>query len=78
MKVTDKQNYTIENVHISEIQTGDTILHTDGKIRTVCRNDIKEDPFIGLHLFGDTYLLGTKPVKRIKFIIPTAYGIVNR
>ena len=32
----DKMDYEIEEVHISTIQAGDTILHTDGLIRTVC------------------------------------------
>ena len=30
----DKMNYEGEEVHISTIQAGDTILHTDGLIRT--------------------------------------------
>lgn len=67
MGTIDKQNYTIKNVHISNIKIGDTILHTDGKIRTVCQNDIKKDAFTGISLFGDTYFLGTKPVKQIIF-----------
>lgn len=52
-------------VHISEIRPGDTILHTDGKIRTVCRNNIRKDNFMGVSLFGDTYRLGTIPVKKL-------------
>lgn len=56
---------TIIEVHISEIRPGDTILHTDGKIRTVCRNNIHKDSFMGVSLFGDTYWLGTVPVKKI-------------
>lgn len=52
-------------VHISEIRAGDTILHTDGKIRTVCRNNIRKDNFMGVSLFGDTYRLGTISVKKL-------------
>lgn len=52
-------------VHISEIRPGDTILHSDGKIRTVCSNNIKRDSFMGISLFGDTYRLGTIPVKKM-------------
>lgn len=52
-------------VHISEIRPGDTILHIDGKIRTVCRNNIRKDNFMGVSLFGDTYRLGTIPVKKL-------------
>ena len=52
------------NVHISEIRPGDTIMHTDGKERTVCRNNIRRDGFMGISLFGDTYRLGIMPVKK--------------
>lgn len=51
------------------IQVGDTILHTDGQLRTVCRNNITRSPFMGLTLFGDPYKLGTIPVKRVKFVL---------
>lgn len=57
--------YKIREVHISEIRSGDTILHLDGKIRTVCQKDIKRDQFMGVTLFGDSYRLGTIPVKRL-------------
>lgn len=60
----------IVRVHISEIRTGDTILHTDGKIRTVCRNNIHKDRFMGISLWGDTYRLGTIPVKKIIYKQP--------
>lgn len=53
-------------VHISQIRPGDTILHTDGNIRTVCRCNIKRDSFMGISLFGDTYKLGTILVKKLK------------
>lgn len=56
--------YRVERVHISQVKPGDTILHTDGLVLTVCRNNIHRDPFCGLSLFGDPYLLGTKPVTR--------------
>ena len=56
---------TIIEVHISEIRPGDTILHTDGKIRTVCSNNIHRDSFMGVSLFGDTYRLGNVPVRKI-------------
>ncbi len=59
-------NYTIKEIHISEISHGDTILHTDGKITTVCRNNIKK-AFNGITLFGDSYRLGTLPVKKITY-----------
>ena len=46
-------NYEIKQVHISKIKVGDTILHTDGNIRTVSKNNIKRTIGIGLTLFGD-------------------------
>lgn len=58
--------YRVERVHISQVKPGDTILHTDGLVRTVCRNNIHRDSFWGISLFGYPYLLGTKPV--IRFI----------
>lgn len=65
---TPNEQYRVENIHISEVRVGDTILHTDGQLRTVCRNNIKRDQFMGISLFGDTYMLGTKPVKKVTFV----------
>jgi hypothetical protein len=62
----DLSNYKIENVHISRIKCGDTILHVDGCIRTVCKRNIRKNTFMGISLFGDSYKLGTQKVKRIK------------
>lgn len=56
----------VVEVHISEIRSGDTILHTDGKIRTVCEKNITRDRFMGIALFGDSYRLGTISVKKFK------------
>lgn len=60
-------NYTIAEVHISDIRAGDTILHSDGCITTVCKSNIKKG-FAGITLFGDPYRLGTIPVKKVTFI----------
>jgi hypothetical protein len=57
---------TIENVHISRVSNGDTIEH-EGKLTTVNTNNIHRDSFMGITLFGDSYNLGTKPVKKITF-----------
>ena len=67
MKAQNEQ-YKIENIHISMVKVGDTILHTDNQLRTVCRSNIKTDRFMGLSLFGDTYMLGTQPVKKVIFV----------
>lgn len=46
-------------VHIKDVRVGDTVFH-DGKWRTVGKKDIKEDPFMGRTIFGDSYQLGYK------------------
>lgn len=64
-------NYNIQQVHISDIIVGDTILHTDGKLTTVCKNNIKRGGFLGTTLFGDSYKSGRIMVKKIIFIKAT-------
>ncbi|MCS2475505.1 hypothetical protein NXX39_20730 [Bacteroides ovatus] len=64
----DKMNYEVEEVHISTIQAGDTILHTDGLIRTVDNVNIRHSSFMGITLFGDSYHLGNALVKRLRII----------
>jgi hypothetical protein len=53
-----------KKVHISTIKHGDTILHVDGCIRTVCNSNIKRR-FCGITLFGDSYRMGTVLVDKI-------------
>lgn len=54
----------LESVHISQISVGDTIEH-DGTLKTVSGNNLKKDSFMGITLFGDSYNLGTKKVKKV-------------
>ena len=61
--------FACEEVHISQVKQGDTVFH-NGQSRTVGRESIQRDSFCGYSLFGDPYLLGTKPV--IRFI--NTYG----
>ena len=61
-----KDKYKIEEVHISTIKQGDTILHRDNFIYTVGENWIKKG-FMGVTLYGDSYNLGTILVKKIIF-----------
>ena len=56
-------NYDIKDVHITNVMTGDTVIHND-KLVTVGKSDITRDSFIGTSLFGDSYNLGHKPVKK--------------
>jgi hypothetical protein len=54
----------LEPIHISHISAGDTIEH-NGKLTTVCANNIKRDAFMGTSLFGDSYHAGNKPVQKV-------------
>lgn len=47
--------------HISTIKPGDTVLH-EGQARTVTARNLTRDGFMGQLLFGDSYLMGNKPV----------------
>lgn len=62
------KNYRVNEVHISCIKSGDTIIHNDGKLTTVCISNIKKDSFMGITLFGDSYKLGYQLVKKVEFI----------
>lgn len=64
---SEPYNYKVENVHISTVMPGDTVLCADGNLRTVCRKDIRRDPFMSRTLFGDSYRLGTIPIKKVTF-----------
>ena len=55
----------VEEVHISQIQSGDTILH-DGDFRTLTDSYIKTG-FCGRSIWGDSYRAGTVKVKRVVF-----------
>lgn len=45
---------TKEKIHISQIKSGDTIIH-EGFMRTVSGNNIKRCLFMGKTIFGDNY-----------------------
>ena len=62
----DLSKYKIIEVHISTIKNGDTIIHSDNKITTVCNKNIKTG-FCGITLFGDSYKSGKTPVRKIIF-----------
>ena len=58
-------NAKTEPVHISKISAGDTIVANDGKLTTVCANNIKRGGFCGDTIFGDSYRSGTIPVQKV-------------
>ena len=60
-------NTTTEQIHISQITAGDTILH-EGKMCTVCNSNIKHGGFMGKTLFGDSYRSGNKLVTKVNII----------
>ena len=72
------ENTIIEDVHMSQISAGDTIVCSDGNIRTVCKKDIKRGGFFGTSIFGNSYISGYQRVNRVKFVVPTNKGIVLR
>lgn len=60
-------NYEIEKTHISNIVSGDTIIHTDGEMRTVTNSNIGKVDLLGRTLFGDSYKAGHKLVSKVVF-----------
>ena len=56
----------IEEVHKTDIKSGDTILLDDGSTKTICMNNLTWDSFVGRCICGDCYRLGYKLVKRVK------------
>lgn len=54
-----------EDVHISQVRVGDAIVCPDGCVRTICANDIKRNSFMGTSIWGDSYKIGSVPVKRV-------------
>ena len=56
------QGMRVVEKHVSEVRVGDEIWF-DGHVRTVCKKDIGRDPFMGSSVFGDSFKLGTEPVK---------------
>ena len=52
-------------VHKSEIKIGDTVIH-NGELRTVDKQSISRDEFMGLLLFGDSYHMGCKMVELVE------------
>ena len=60
------QNYRIEKRHISDIRIGDTVMH-NGEMKTVGKNNLKYDSFMGYSLFGDSYKLGRQAVEVVIF-----------
>ncbi len=60
-------NYVIQNVHISRIVVGDTIVSKDGYIRTICKSNLGGDSFIGKTINGDSYKAGNELVKKVIF-----------
>ena len=49
-----ENNHTLKITHITQIKQGDTIIH-NGRLTTVCKNDIKKDNFTGVSIFGASY-----------------------
>lgn len=61
--------FRVIDVHKSIIMPGDCIVH-NGKEVTVSISDIRIDHFFGRLIFGDSYNLGYKLVKKLVYINP--------
>ena len=61
-------NYNINEVHISTISVGDTIISKDGFMRTICKSNLGGDSFIGKTINGDSYRSGRELVQKVLFI----------
>lgn len=59
-------NYSVVLTHISNIQVGD-IVEINGELKTVGKNALVYDPFMGFMLWGDSYMLGQVPVRKVVF-----------
>lgn len=66
MPIIEGKNVDIVDAHVSTIKQGDTVYH-NGMLITVSSSDISRVEFVGLTLFGDSYRLGYKPVKKVIF-----------
>lgn len=64
IRYKDGNVYEIRNVHKDTIKVGDTILCSDGLMRTVCKSNITNG-FCGICIFGESYQLGLLPVKKV-------------
>lgn len=62
-------SYTVKLTHISLIRPGDTV-ETDGGLKTVSPKDLRKG-FMGITLWGDSFRLGTTPVRLAIFSTPT-------
>lgn len=72
------ENMIIEEVHISQVVAGDSIVCSDGHVRTICPKDIRRGGFCGDTIFGFSYNSGKIKVNRAKFKVPTNKGVVYR
>jgi hypothetical protein len=59
-------SYKVVLTHINNIEIGDTV-EIDGVLKTVGKEDIKPDSFLGRTLFGDCFSLGCEPVRKVIF-----------
>jgi hypothetical protein len=62
--------YTTQNVHISTISVGDTIISKDGFMRTICKSNLGGDSFMGKTINGDSYKSGHELVQKVFFNKP--------
>jgi hypothetical protein len=57
----------VVSVHKDMIVAGDVIVCPDGKERTVCKSNIRNNSLFGVTIFGDSYHGGHKLVQKIQW-----------
>lgn len=60
-------------IHVSLVRVGDTVFH-EGRVRTVSARNLTHDTFMGHRLFGDSHVLGRRPVHRIDMGLVTEHA----
>ena len=76
IKEGDSMKYEIVETHITDMQHGDTIVE-NGQLVTLCRNYIKNDPFLGRIIRGSSYNGGRNTVLKavIKRAMPDGWFV---
>ena len=52
-------------VSIEEIRVGDTVIDINNEEKTVCSNNISKNGFMGMKIYGDSYLWQGRKVKKV-------------
>lgn len=65
----DINNFTVDVVHMSQINAGDTVL-INNVLHTVSKTNIKHDKFMGYSIYGSSYYESYQFIKKVTFLKP--------